>query len=183
MKALRIVRRLANLAVWALGIVCIGFFLAVGVGPRTGRYSTLTVLSGSMRPNIPVGAMVVITPQSPSDVRVGQVLTFATPEGDHHVVSHRVIEIVRGGDQPVIRTQGDANNTPDPWVAEINGDTAWRVRFTLPAVGQMIHWLRQPLIHKLSVFVAPFVLAVVWLIDIWRPQPEDHPAQTAGAAA
>jgi signal peptidase len=130
-----------------------------------------------------VGAIVIVTPERPSEVRVGQILTFAIPEGDHHVVSHRVIEIVRGGDQPVIRTQGDANNTPDPWVAEINGDTAWRVRYTVPGLGQMIHWLRQPLIHKISVFVIPFVLAGVWLVDIWRPEAEDHPGQAAGVTA
>ena len=31
-----------------VGIACVGLLLAVGLGPRTGHYRTLTVLSGSM---------------------------------------------------------------------------------------------------------------------------------------
>lgn len=175
MKALRV---LSTVAVWTVVVGCVGFFVAVGIGPRTGRYATLTVLSGSMRPTIPEGSMVVVTPQRPSDVRIGQVLTFEVPDSPGQIVSHRVIEIVRGGDRPVIRTQGDANNGPDPWLAEIDGDVAWQVRHTVPFVGQMINWLRQPLVHKISVFVVPAVLAIVWLVDIWRPEPD-----AAGVAA
>lgn len=175
MKALRV---LSTLAVWAVVLVCIGFFLAVGIGPRTGRYATLTVLSGSMRPTIPEGAVVLVTPLRPSEIRVGQILTYAVPEGDHQVVSHRVVEIVRAGDRPVIRTQGDANDAPDPWLAEVDGDTAWQVRYSVPALGQMINWLRQPLVHRISVFVFPAMLAVVCLMDIWR---HDAEAEVNGA--
>lgn len=172
MRAVRVVRALASVVVWVVAFGCFAFLVAVGIGPRTGRYSTLTVLSGSMRPGIPEGSVVLVTPERPDQVRVGQILTYAIPEGDHHVVSHRVIEIVQGGAHPVIRTRGDANNTPDPWVAQINGDTAWHVRFAVPAVGQAIHWLRRPLVHKVSVLVSPALLAVVWLVGIWRTDAE-----------
>lgn len=180
MRALRV---LANLAVWAVVLACVGFFVAVGIGPRTGRYATLTVLSGSMRPNIPEGSMVLVTPQSPSEIRVGQILTYAVPEGDRQVVSHRVIEIVRAGDRPVIRTQGDANNAPDPWLAEVDGDTAWQVRYSVPGLGRMINWLRQPLVHRISVFVFPAALAIACLVDIWRPEVEALPGEATGVAA
>ena len=176
---MRVVRVIVNAGVWVLGMSCVAFLLAVGVGPRTGRYATLTVLSGSMRPGIPEGSIVVVTPQRPDQVRVGQILTYAVPEGDHRVVSHRVIEVVRGGDRPVIRTQGDANNAPDPWLAEVDDDTVWQVRYSVPYVGQMINWLRQPVVHRITVMVVPALLAVVWLVDIWRPEPE----MPAGVAA
>jgi signal peptidase I len=173
---------LTHVAVWVLGIACVGFFLAVGVGPRTGRYATLTVLSGSMRPTIPAGAIVMVTPQRPDQIRVGQVITYKVPEGDRQVVSHRVVEIVRGGDRPVIRTQGDANQAPDPWLAEVDDDTVWRVRYTVPALGRMISWLRQPLVHRISLFLVPAALALVWMVDIWRSEPEPLPDVVAGAA-
>lgn len=176
---MRAVRVVASVAVWVVGIACVAFLLAVGVGPRTGRYATLTVLSGSMRPEIPEGSVVVVTPLRPDQVRVGQILTYAVPEGDHRVVSHRVVELVRGGDRPVIRTQGDANNAPDPWLAEIDDDTVWQVRYSVPYVGRMINWLRQPLVHRVTVMVVPTLLAVIWLVDIWRPEPE----MPAGVAA
>lgn len=180
---MRAVRMLATGAAWLLVVACVGVFVAIGIGPRTGRYATLTVLSGSMRPSIGVGAMVIVTPHRPSDVRVGDIVTYAVPVGDHHVVSHRVIEVVEAGDHPVIRTQGDANNAPDPWLAKVDGDVVWKVRHDVPMVGQAIHWLRQPLVHRISVFVVPAMLAGLWLVDIWRPDPEAAPAGAAEAAA
>lgn len=122
---MRALRLSTNVAVWLLGFACVGFPLAVGVGPRTGRYATLTVLSGSMRPHLP----------APNQVKVGQIITYAIPEGDRHVVSHRVVEVVRDGDRPVIRTQGDANNAPDPWLSQVEDDTVWQVRYAVPYVG------------------------------------------------
>ena len=162
-------RALANICVWVLGVASVGFLLAVGVGPRTGRYRTLTVLTGSMQPALPVGAVVLVTPQPTSQVRIGQVITYAVPEGDHHIVSHRVVDVLHEGDRTVMQTKGDANDAPDPWLAEIDGDTAWQVRFAVPGVGRLISWLRQPLPHRVSVLVLPAVLALVWMIRIWRP--------------
>ncbi len=176
---MRALRATVNVAMWLLVIACAAFFVAVGVGPRTGRYATMTVLSGSMRPTIPQGAMVVVTPVEPSKIRVGQILTFAVPEGDHQIVSHRVIEILRDGDRPVIRTQGDANDAPDPWVAEVDGDTAWQVRFSVRGVGTMINRLRQPVVSRLSIYLVPAVLALIWLVDIWRPKEDELPGAVA----
>lgn len=179
---MRTLRAVANVGAWALGFACLAFFVAVAVGPRTGRYATMTVLSASMRPTIPEGSVVVVTPLRPSEIRVGQILTYAVPEGDHQVVSHRVIEVVRGGDRPVIRTQGDANNAPDPWTAEVDGDTAWRVRHSVPFLGRVINWLRQPMVHRVTLYVFPAMLAIVCLVDIWRPEADDGASELAGAA-
>lgn len=180
---MRVVGMLGKLTGWVLAIGCIGFLVAVGIGPRTGRYATLTVLSGSMRPAIPEGAVVVVTPQRPSQIRVGQILTYAVPEGDRHIVSHRVVKVVRAGNRPVIQTQGDANNAPDPWLAEIDDDTVWRVRYAVPGAGVMINWLRQPVVRQFSVMVVPALLAIVWLVGIWRPAARPSRRPTTGVPA
>ena len=86
----------------------------------------------------------VVTPEATRDVRVGQVISYHIPVGDHHVQSHRVIEVVRGGDHPLVRTKGDANAAPDPWTARLNGGTAWQVRAVVPKAGWAIVWLRTP---------------------------------------
>lgn len=182
MRVLWVSGKLGHGALWIIGFGCLVFFVAVGLGPRTGRYATLTVLSGSMRPGIPEGSIVLITPERPEQVRVGQIITYAVPVGDHHVVSHRVVEIVSGGPYPVIRTQGDANDTPDPWLAQIDGSTAWRVRASVPGLGRLISWLRQPLLHRVSVVVVPVLLAGVWLADIWAPDDDSRSDVAAGIA-
>ena len=143
--------------------------VALSVGPRTGRYQTATVLTGSMRPHMPEGSMVVITPMAARDVHVGDVVMYRIPVEDHRVVTHRVMQVVEGGDHPVIRTKGDANRAPDPWVAQIGSGPLWKVRFTIPKAGRAVHSLRQPSIRRLTVLGLPMVLCALWLGEIWLP--------------
>lgn len=183
MNGRRLIKGATSIAVWMLVVLCVGLLLVVGVGPRTGRYRTLTVLTGSMRPDIQPGAVVVVTPERPRDLRVGQVVTYRIPVDDHRVITHRVIEVVETGDQPVFRTQGDANDTPDPWLARVEGDTVWRVSYVVPLVGNALHWLRLPLIHRVTVLVLPVLVALWWVIGIWRDDPGPDPAPEPVSAA
>lgn len=161
-------RAAASAACWLLLVGSIAVLLALGVGPRTGRYRTLSVLSGSMAPHIPVGALVVDTPEPASQVRVGQVITYQIPVLDHHVVSHRVVQVLAGGDHPLIQTQGDANPAPDPWIAQITSSTAWQVRAVVPGAGRWIVQLRQPGLRRILLFGAPGLLALVMVLQIWH---------------
>jgi signal peptidase len=158
--------RMAGLAVMAL---CLLTLLAVGLGPRTGAYRTLTVLSASMRPTFSEGSVIVVTPVALGKVRVGDVITYRIPVEDRRVVSHRVVEVVEGGDHPVVRTQGDANPAPDPWLARLDTDPAWRVRAAVPKLGYLIQGLRRPPVTKLATWLASALLALIWLSDIWFP--------------
>lgn len=173
--ARKLTRGVANTAVWGFGIVCVAILLAVGVGPHSGRYRTLTVLTGSMSPTMPAGSVVIVTPEPPSRLRVGQVITYRIPVEDHRVVTHRVVQIFEGGDQPVFLTQGDANNAPDYWLAKVNGDTVWHVSRVVPRLGLTLSWLRQPVLHRMSALVVPAALALLLVVDIWREEPAEPP--------
>ncbi|HWB70780.1 MAG TPA: signal peptidase I, partial [Egibacteraceae bacterium] len=169
---------IGGVALRALLVVSLGLLVALGVGPRSGRYRTLTVLSGSMAPAIPAGSVVVVTPQPLEELRVGQVLTYHIPVDDHRVVTHRVVEILEAGPQPLVRTRGDTNAVADPWLARISGEPAWTARLVVPHLGHLVTWLRQPPVRALGVWVAPILLAASWLGAIWRrpagaalPQP------------
>lgn len=146
----------------------------LGLLPNLGWYRTETVLSGSMKPYFSPGDIVVVTPEATRDVRVGQVISYHIPVGDHHVQSHRVIEVVRGGDHPLVRTKGDANASPDPWTARLNGGTAWQVRAVVPKVGWAIVWLRTPAIRRVAIFALPLLLAILGLLRIWRIPGNDQ---------
>jgi signal peptidase len=164
-------RAVATTVVWAFGIACVALLLAVGLGPRTGRYRILTVLTGSMQPGIPVGAVVVVTPERPSQLRVGQIVTYRIPVEDHRVITHRVVQVLEGGDHPVFQTQGDANNAPDYWLAQVSGDTVWHVRTVVPGLGLTLNRLRQPAAHRVAVLVAPTAFALLVVADTWRRDP------------
>ncbi len=142
-------------------------FLFAGVGPLSGRYRVITVLSGSMRPSMPPGSLVVSTPEPLSALGIGQVVTFQAPTEQHQVVTHRVIQIIRSGSELKIRTKGDANAAPDPWLAQVQGNTVWRERAAIPNGGRLVYWLRRPLVRRITVDIIPVVVVVLVLWTIW----------------
>jgi signal peptidase len=171
----------AQRALLALALI---FFLTLGVLPRLGLYRPVTVLSGSMRPTFSPGDIVIVTPEPVSAVRVGQVISYQVPTGIHQVETHRIVKILQGGAHPVIQTQGDANNWPDPWTAKLEGNTAWRMRAVIPHLGYVVNWLRSSTLQRAAIIVAPALLALLLLSEIWGlggRQREDQERHTAGA--
>jgi signal peptidase len=176
-----LLRGLDLLARSAVALACLAL-LALGLLPRTGWYRPVTVLSGSMKPAFSPGDMVVVTPERLQDVRVGQIISYRIPVGDHHVQTHRVIKVVRGGAHPLVRTKGDANEAADPWLARLHGTTAWRVRAVAPKLGWAVYWLRSPRVHDLTVLVAPLLLGALGVAQIWR-RPDDDTLDDVSATA
>jgi signal peptidase len=95
------------------------------------------VLSSSMEPNMPLGALVVTMPVAPEEIKVGDIITF-TPYWDPDVtMSHRVVEILTEG-RFAFRTKGDANENVDPWVVPAE-EAKGRVIFTVPYLGNLVN--------------------------------------------
>jgi signal peptidase I len=156
-------------------------FALLALIPHTGLYRAETVLSGSMKPRFAAGDMVIVTPEPARDVRVGQVISLHIPLGDHHVQTHRVVQVLRGGEHPVIRTKGDANDARDPWTARLDGSTAWRVRLVVPKLGWMVVWFREPLVRLLTLFATPALFALITLWRIWS-EPDQGEREEASDA-
>lgn len=162
----------------ALVAVAVVAFLGLAVGPHVLDYRTMTMLTGSMAPSIEPGDVVVSTPLAVSDVEVGMVITYHIPIDDHRVVTHRVIEVDHTADGTVsVRTQGDANDAPDPWTAVLSGDTAYQVQAVVPEIGTAITALRDPVVNKVLVYGAPALLAGWMLLSIWRPVRDEDDDQ------
>ena len=84
-------------------------------GPRMfGPFSAFTVLSGSMEEVIPKGSLVVTRRVNPSELKVGDDITYMVNEST--TVTHRIIEIQEdylSTGQRAFRTQGVMNEQPD----------------------------------------------------------------------
>lgn len=180
MKARRAARVIASVTAWALLTLAFVALAFMGIGPRVAGYRTLTVLTGSMRPTMPPGSVVVATREPIDDLRVGQVLVYQIPVLDHRVVSHRVIDITRTPSGVVVQTKGDANNAPDPWRARITDGSVWHASLAVPYLGSVIRSLRSPAVHRIVLFGLPLLLAAVWLADIWL-EPKGAPLTQGNA--
>jgi signal peptidase I len=120
-----------------LTILGLSAVIAVSVlVPRVAGATPYTILTGSMRPQMPPGTMVVVKPVSADRVRVGDVVTYQLKSGEPAVVTHRVVAVgVDGTGKRIFRTQGDANDIADEaWVrpVQIKG-VRW---YDVPYVGR-----------------------------------------------
>ena len=150
-------------------------FAVLAVGPHVLGYRTMTMLTGSMSPQIDPGDVVISTPLDVQDVAEGMVISYHIPIDDHRVVTHRVVSVEHGADGTVtVQTKGDANTAVDPWKATLQGDTAYQVRAVIPELGHVIQFLRTPVVSKALVYGAPALLAGWLILTIWRPAEDDE---------
>lgn len=123
--------------VWFV-IIAAGAVIVLGVAvPRIVGGEALTVLSGSMRPGMPPGSLVVVRPVDPATLRIGDVITFQLRSGEPAVATHRITGI--GTDttgERIFTTRGDANDADDVKpvrVVQVRGER-W---YWLPYVGRV----------------------------------------------
>ncbi len=142
--------------------------LILALAPRVLPFRAYAVLSGSMAPALPAGALIVLAPIDSSEVGVGNVIAFEQPGKPGRIVTHRVVRIESSSTGRVLVTRGDANNAEDAWRIPAEG-RGWRVRFHVPQVGRLTSMLQTP-VASLALVVAPATaLAALCLRDIWRP--------------
>jgi signal peptidase I len=101
-----------------------------------GTWMVTPILSGSMRPGLAVGGVAISERVPVHSLAVREVIVFQRPDKPSEQVVHRIVQLAVGSSgQVVINTQGDANTVRDPWTLTIRGDTAYRVRWSVPLIG------------------------------------------------
>lgn len=101
------------LLVAGLGVILVAVPKATGSLP-------LTVLTSSMEPTFPPGTLVVVRPEDPTRIRVGDVATYQIASGRPEVVTHRVRAVTTTSTGERLFTfRGDANDVADAPVAAI----------------------------------------------------------------
>jgi signal peptidase len=134
---------------WAVIASVVAFGVGTVAVPRLAGATTYTVLTGSMRPGLPPGTLVVVKPVAAEDVAVGSVITYQRDSGVDTVVTHRVVS--QGFDpsgSQVWWTKGDANEAVDS-------------RPVLPVQVRGELWYSVPYVGHLNALVTSGVRSVV----------------------
>jgi signal peptidase len=156
-------RRAANVAASVLVLGVVALFVVQAAPGVVGAEASYVVLSGSMEPSISPGDAVLVRATDPVTVAAGDVITFH--RGDATTpVTHRVVDVVDGGDGPAFRTQGDANEDPDPALVRPD-QLVGEVWVTMPLVGHLVLFANSTLGRLLLVAVPLAALAVSELYD------------------
>ena len=118
---------LLSLAAFAVLLsLCLGF-----VAMRLFGLGSFIVTGGSMEPSIHKGSLVIVQPTDPSEIKVGDVITF---QQYGQTTTHRVTSIGHGSTGLMFHTQGDANTVADPEDKFFPGPVGI-VRLALPIAG------------------------------------------------
>ena len=157
-----------SVAPTALLCAALALALVVGVGAVLG-YRGEVVLSGSMRPYLQPGDMVVVHRIAPAQMRVGDVVSFSAPDRGGITITHRVRSLRTLGNRRIaVVTRGDANNTSEHWSVAREGSVGLVIA-KLPRVGYVTHWMAG-LTARILLFIAlGAALLVIGLRWAWRP--------------
>ena len=162
------------IASWIAWGFVIGLVVAVTVPAAFGLHP-MTVLTGSMRPMIQPGDMVVDEPISPSQIRVGDIVTFREPHGTR-TITHRVRQVSISEGQARVTTRGDANDTVEKWQVPVTGSVG-RVVYEVPKIGYPVTWSHTRNGRLALVSIPALVLAMWAMLKIWRSTEQDEPEE------
>jgi signal peptidase I len=161
-------RTLLLVAEYAAFGFALGIAAVVSLAGLVG-YQSFTVLSGSMEPAISTGDVILVKKMSPLEARIGDVITFRSPDQPEKIVSHRVrsLEVADG----VVRfvTRGDANTGVERWQVPESGQIG-KVTLHVPKLGYITNKVGSRF-GKLAFLVLPALLLVVLeLVRFWREE-------------
>jgi signal peptidase I len=154
------------------GLILVLAVCALAMGAyqtASGHWHATPVLSGSMRPGLQPGDVVVTQRVPITDLRVRDVIVFHPPNEPQRQTVHRIVKLrVRNGTTSVT-TRGDANTINDPTVTALGGTTAYRVVRVVPLIGYPAVWLSGGH-HGLLVIGLGLVLLVCAVVTLLRPE-------------
>jgi signal peptidase I len=168
-KIVTIINHITTTVLFVL-LICMTFFVisskATGGEPEVFGYQLKTVLSGSMEPGIKTGSIIAVKPGGDmTRFQPEDVITFM--EEDGKLVTHRVTEVISGGDNVMYRTKGDNNNAEDINPVLSQNVVAEYTGFTIPYVGYFINF-SQSKNGAFLLLIPGFLLLGYAGISIWR---------------
>lgn len=165
----------AQVLSWLALFAVLALVAVMVIVPRLGGATAYTVLTGSMRPQFPPGALVVVKPVDPQHLRTGDVATYQLESGRPEVVTHRVVAVAStlDGQQQII-FRGDANNAnDDPVRAEQIRGKLW---YSVPLLGHVNSALSLQQRTWLTWIVAGGLMAysLSMFAGAWRDRQREH---------
>ncbi|MDR0958756.1 MAG: signal peptidase I [Propionibacteriaceae bacterium] len=125
-------------------VVLVGCVILFVLIPKLTGGMSLTVLTGSMRPLIQPGDVVLTTgvdAEEAERLAVGDIITFLPYPNDPTLVTHRIIaKSLTSTGEAAYTTKGDDNNAEDPWGSVTAQQIRGEVVLVVPKVGYLRQW-------------------------------------------
>ena len=157
----RSVKKIWNVISSVLVVIVVVVALLL-VGARLFGLQVYAVLSGSMEPTYHVGSVIYVEPVDPSEIQVGDPITFVMNE-ELTVATHRVVR--SDAETSPFYTKGDANENPDAAPVHFNNLLGKPV-FTIPYLGYISSYVQSPPGMYYAIAVGVLLLVLVFVPDM-----------------
>lgn len=116
-------------------IVIIAVLVMFSAFKFPGNYQIMVVQSGSMKPAIKMGSLVVVKPTS--GYKIGDIITYKSADDPKKTTTHRIVGVNEEQGFTFYKTKGDANDAPDlnPIFKE---NIVGKVLFFIPYLGYLV---------------------------------------------
>lgn len=114
------------------------------------------ILSGSMEPEISVGDIVVTKNIKENELAIGDVISFRSGS---MVVTHRITNINKNGNDIEYTTKGDNNNTEDIGTITYK-DIIGKYSYKIPKIGHAMLFIKQ----NFLIVIAIIILLIIFII-------------------
>ncbi len=155
----------------ALGLVVLTPVVLLVLLPAVLGLDRFVVTDDGMDGSMGRGSVVLAREVPPTDLQVGDVITFRAPGGSDERVARRIVAIEDG----VATTKADATGTADPWSVPLTGSAYARVWVGVP-------WIGYPFVTNggwaLLVLAAAAALALALTAGRRTPQKVVRPTRT-----
>lgn len=166
MKALKKVWGVISTVLVILIVLCAVFLM----GSRIIGYQVFTVISGSMEPTYSVGDLIYVKKVDPSEIRVGDPITFVLNES-LVVATHRVVEV--DAENQHFHTKGDANEIADQTPVHYN-NVIGVPQFRIPKLGYVSDFIQHPPGMYITIAACAVLIILVFLPDMIGKKEEEE---------
>ena len=139
------------------------------MGTRLIGYRVYSVISGSMEPELSVGDLLYVRPVDPTEVKVGDDISFVLNE-DLVVATHRVVRI--DAEKQHIYTKGIANEVEDSEPVHFK-NVIGVVDFNIPLLGYVSDYIQNPPGMYITIAAVATLIVLVFLPDFLPKKKEE----------
>jgi len=158
--------KIFNAAAIALILAAVFVLLSVvltpaGQVPQVLGFSVFRVLTGSMEPEIPEGALLLVRKTDTDTIQIGDVISFFSPDPtlEGAVNTHRVVDIQTENGEKIFYTKGDANVLEDTYPVRADMVVGKAVHVST-GLGKAVAVLANPLVFG-SVILLPLLAILI----------------------
>jgi signal peptidase len=149
---------------------------ASGGEPNFLGYQLKTVLSGSMEPTFMTGSIIAVKPvENAATLKKGDIITFK--ESEDKLITHRIVEVNKSGNQTMYTTKGDNNEDKDGNAVLVQNVVAKYSGFTIPYVGYFLDYAKSKNGTALLLILPGILLLVYSAISIFKAIKEIDPGK------